>query len=155
MLPSTFILLDTLPLNPNGKVNRHALPELGNARPELSSPFAAPTNSTEEQLTTAWAEILSLDQVGIHDNFFDLGGHSLTATRVVSQVMKQFQLEIPLQSLFQSPTVAEMAAVIMEHQTKKLGEKDLERILAELESMSEEEAQRLLAAERRLRNSED
>ena len=78
-----------------------------------------------------------MDRVGIHDNFFDLGGHSLTATRVVSQVIKQFQVEVPLQLLFQSPTVAEMAAVIMEHQAKKLGEKDIERILAELESMSD------------------
>ena len=80
--------------------------------------------------------------VGIHDNFFDLGGHSLAATRVVSQVIQRFQLELPIQSLFQSPTVAEMTAVIMEHQAKKLGEKDLERILAELESMSDEEAQK-------------
>jgi len=71
--------------------------------------------------------------------------------RVVSQVIKTFQLEIPLQSLFRSPTVAEMAAVIMEHQAKKLGQEELDRILAELESLSDEEAQRLLynAAERR------
>jgi acyl carrier protein len=88
---------------------------------------------------------LSLDQVGIHDNFFDLGGHSLTATRVVSRVIRTFQVEVPLQALFAAPTVAEMAAVITQYQAKKLGEQDLNRILAELESLSEDEATKLLA----------
>ena len=73
-----------------------------------------------------------------------LGGHSLTATRVVSRVLKKFQLEIPLQSLFQSPTVAEMAAVITQHQGKQLGQEELDRIVTELESMSEEQAKQLL-----------
>ncbi len=147
MVPSDLVFLDALPLTPNGKVDRRSLPDPGKSRPDLDTQFVAPRTSVEKKLAQIWAEVLSLDQVGIHDNFFDLGGHSLAATRVVSQVMKQFQLEIPLQSLFQSPTVAKIAAVIMEHQTKKLGEKDLERILAELESMSEEEAQKSIAKE--------
>ena len=92
--------------------------------------------------------VLEVGPVGIHDNFFDLGGHSLAATRVVSQVIEQFQLEIPLQALFQSPTVAEMASVIVEHQYKKLGKIDLENILNELESLSEEEAKRLVSEDR-------
>jgi hypothetical protein len=83
--------------------------------------------------------------VGIYDNFFELGGHSLAATRVVSQVLKTFQLEVPLQSLFQSPTVAKMALVITEHEGKKLDGNELNRILTELESLSDEEAQRLVA----------
>jgi len=81
----------------------------------------------------------------MHDNFFDLRGHSLAATQVVSQVIKQFQLEIPLRSLFQSPTVAEMAAVIVENQAKRLGEQDLNAILSQLESLSDEDARRVLA----------
>jgi hypothetical protein len=85
--------------------------------------------------------------VGIYDNFFELGGHSLAATRVVSQVLKTFQLELPLQSLFQSPTVAEMALVITEHEGKKLDGNELNRILTELESLSDEEAQRLVATQ--------
>ena len=136
-----------LPRTPNGKIDRRALPDPGQSRPELDTPYVTAMTPVEEQLATIWAEILSLDQVGIHDNFFDLGGHSLAATQVVSQVIKEFQLELPLQALFHSPTVTEMAAVIMEHQAKKLGEKDLERILAELESMSEEEAQTSMAKE--------
>jgi len=144
MIPSVFIKLEALPLMPNGKVDRRALPYPGTSRPKLDTPYVSARTSVEEQLAQIWARVLSLDEVGIHDNFFDLGGHSLAATRVVSQVMKQFQLEIPLQSLFQAPTIAEMANVITEHQGKKLGERELDHILAELETLSEEEAQRLL-----------
>jgi acyl carrier protein len=145
MIPSRFILLESLPLTPNGKVDRRALPDPGKSRPELETLFVAPRTSLEKELAQIWAEVLSLDAIGIHDNFFDLGGHSLAATRVVSQVIKQFRLELPLQSLFQSPTVGEMAVVITENQTKKLDETDMHRILAELESLSDEEAKERLA----------
>ena len=141
MIPSAFVTLDALPLTPNGKVDRLALPEPRKSRPELGTPFVTPSTPVEEDLSRIWSEVLSLDQVGIRDNFFDLGGHSLAAARVVSQVIKQFQLELPLQSLFQSPTVAEMAVIITETQAKKLSEEDLTRVLAELESLSDEQAQ--------------
>jgi acyl carrier protein len=88
--------------------------------------------------------VLSVDQVGLHDNFFDLGGHSLAATRVVAQVIKKYQLEIPLQALFQSPTVAQMAAVITENQANTLDEQELDRILTQLESLSDEQAEQCL-----------
>ena len=145
MIPSALIILDKLPLTPTGKVDRRALPEPSDSRPELDTPYAAPRTGIEENLAAIWADVLSLAQVGIHDGFFDLGGHSLAATRVVSQVIKQFQLELPLQSLFESTTVATMAAVITEHQGKKVGEKELDRILTELESLTDEEARRLVA----------
>jgi len=144
MVPSAFVMLDTIPLTPNGKLDRKALPEPDKLRPQLDTWYAAPRSPTEEQLAGIWSQVLSLDRVGVHDNFFDLGGHSLAATRVVSRVIKQFQLEVPLQSLFQSPTVAEMAAVIAEHQGKKLDKKELNRILTEMESLSEAEASRLV-----------
>jgi amino acid adenylation domain-containing protein len=142
MVPSAFVFLETLPLT-NGKLDRKALPKADERRPELSQPYVAPRNEVERMLAEIWAEILSLDRVGVHDNFFDLGGHSLAATRVVSQVIKQFRLELPLQSLFQSPTVGEMAAVIDERQKNRLTEEELERILTELETMSEDEAKKL------------
>jgi hypothetical protein len=82
--------------------------------------------------------------IGIHDNFFDLGGHSLSASRVVSRVFKQYQLEIPLRSLFQSPTIAEMVAVITEHQGKMSDESRLATILDELASLSDTEARCLV-----------
>jgi len=145
MIPSMFVMLEAIPLTANGKIDRRALPDPGNSRPVLKTAFVPPRTPVEKELARIWAEVLSIDKIGIHDNFFDLGGHSLAATRVISQVIKNFQLEIPLQVLFQAPTVAEMAVVITEHQGKKLAEKELNRILTDLELLSEEEAQRLLA----------
>ena len=94
-----------------------------------------------------WTEVLALNLVGIHDNFLELGGHSLAATRVVSKVIKTFQVEIPLTSLFEAPTVAEMAVVIAQNQANKAGQEELSPILTELEALSNEEARCLLAQE--------
>jgi non-ribosomal peptide synthetase component F len=143
-IPSVFVALDAMPLTPSGKIDRRALPDPGNSRPELDMPFVMPTTPIEKQLARIWAQILSLDQVGAQDNFFELGGHSLAATRVVTEVIRQFRLDLPLHSLFEAPTVARMALVIMEHQAKKLDDKLLERILADLEALSEDEARRAL-----------
>ena len=145
MIPSVFVFLDKFPLLSTGKIDRRALPEPGGARPEMNAPYISPRSSIEEDLARIWAQVLSLDQVGIFDNFFELGGHSLAATQVVSHVIQTFQLELPLQSLFQAPTVAEMAVVITEHQGKKLDETEMAIILTELESISEEKATQLLA----------
>ena len=124
MIPSDFVFLESLPVTSNGKVDRRALPAPGNARPELDMTYVIPQSDIEEQLARIWEEVLDVRPIGIHDNFFDLGGHSLSATRLVSQIIKHFQLEIPLQSLLQSPTVAKMAAAITEHQERKLKDKD-------------------------------
>ena len=143
MIPSAFMFLESLPLI-NGKLDHKALPKPANKRPEMKQPYVAPRSQPERKLGQIWEEVLDVRPIGMHDDFFALGGHSLAATQVVSQIIKQFQLELPLQSLFQSPTVAEMATVIAEHQGKKLGREELERILTEIESISDEEAQRLL-----------
>jgi amino acid adenylation domain-containing protein len=145
MVPSAFIILDTLPLLPNGKLDRQRLPYPDSSRPNLDTPFIVPETSVEQALAKIWAEVLNVNHVGAHDNFFDLGGHSLAATRIVSRVIKHFQVDLPLQSLFQSPTVAEMATVIAEHQGKKLDQKELRDILVKLESLTEEEAERVLS----------
>jgi acyl carrier protein len=145
MIPSAWMFMDAFPVAPNGKVDRQGLPPPSAARPELDTAFVAPRTPLESRLAQIWSEVLSIDPVGVHDNFLDLGGHSLAATRVVSQVLKQFQMEMPLQLLFQSPTVAEMAAVITEQQAKKLGRGEVDRILAELESLSDVELQRLVS----------
>jgi amino acid adenylation domain-containing protein len=147
MIPSAFVVLDRLPLLPNGKIDRRALPDPSGRRPMLDSPFAAPGNSIEQDVADIWAHVLSLEEVGIHDDFFELGGHSLAATRVVSQVIKRFRLEIPLSSLFQSPTIAEMARVIANYEGQKLKDHDLDRLLTELESLTDEQAQHSLNAE--------
>lgn len=141
MIPALFVTLDRLPLLSTGKVDRPALPEPGKSRPEMDSPYAPPGTRREEEVAKIWGQVLWLDRIGIHDNFFDLGGDSLAATKILSQIFKQFQIEIPLRALFESPTVAAMAAAIDEHRGKELDERDLERILTELESLSHEEAQ--------------
>jgi amino acid adenylation domain-containing protein len=141
MIPSTFLFLEALPLTDTLKVDRKALPKPNGLRPEISAPYTAARNSTEEALVKIWAEMLNLDQVGVHDNFFDLGGHSLTATRVISRVVKTFPLDLPVKALFDSPTVAEMAEIIARHQDNKSSNTDLQKILNELESLSDEEAQ--------------
>ena len=144
MIPSVFVSLDALPVIGIGKVNRQALPEPEQCRASLDSKYAMPRSPVEEVLVRIWADLLSLDRVGINDNFFDLGGDSLTATQVVMLVIKHFQLEIPLRYVFESPTVSEMAAVITQYQGKQLSKEDLESILVELESLQDEDAQRLL-----------
>jgi acyl carrier protein len=139
MIPSVFVFLDALPLMSTGKVDRHLLPNPGKSRPDLQVAYVPPRSIVEAILSRIWTEVLSLDAVGVYDNFFDLGGHSLAAMQVVSRILKNFQLEIPLQSLFQSPTVSAMAAIITK-QANKLDERDLESVLTALESMSDEEA---------------
>jgi acyl carrier protein len=106
-----------------------------------------PTTEVEGKLAAIWTDVLSLDQVGIHDNFFDLGGHSLAASRVISRTIQTFQLELPVKALFDSPTVAEMAAIITQNQAKGAGDAELAQMLREVETMTEEEAQRQLAKE--------
>ncbi|MFQ5681991.1 MAG: AMP-binding protein [Candidatus Binatia bacterium] len=147
MIPTAFVNLKRMPLTPNGKVDRRALPTLGRSRPNLNGTFVAPHTPVEVTVAGVWAEVLGLDQVGIYDNFFDLGGHSLNATQVISRVIKTFKVELPIKSLFESPTVAGMALIITENMAKKAGDEELARMLAELESISNEEAQKRLADE--------
>jgi amino acid adenylation domain-containing protein len=102
MIPSAFVVLNAMPVTPSGKLDRRALPDPGSSRPEMDTPYVSPRRPIEEELAQIWAEVLFLDRVGIHDNFLELGGHSLAAARVVSRVIKAFQVNLPLQSLFQS-----------------------------------------------------
>jgi amino acid adenylation domain-containing protein len=147
MVPSAFVFLDSLPLTPNGKVDRRALPPPNQSRPELGRAFVAPRTPTEELLVGIWAEILKLEQVGIHDNFFELGGHSLLATQVVSRVRQAFQMELPLRNLFEKPTIAELAFAITQSRGGTARAEEIDRILADIESLSDEEAQQLLSKE--------
>jgi acyl carrier protein len=112
MIPSVFILLDALPLMPNGKIDRHALPAPDQSRPDLREVFVAPRTAVEERLAGIWAELLRVERVGIHDNFFELGGHSLLVTQIISRLRDAFQVELPLPRLFELPTIAELAPVI-------------------------------------------
>jgi amino acid adenylation domain-containing protein len=112
MVPSAFVTLDKLPLMPNGKVDRNALPRVDASRLGASTGFVAPRNAIEELLAGMWAEILHVEQIGIHDNFFDLGGHSLLAVRLNSRLRSTFKTEVPLNLVFETPTVAGLSATI-------------------------------------------
>jgi len=145
MAPSAFVFLDALALTPNGKIDRRALPAPDGARPELKEAFVSPRTPAEKVIAAIWVEVLKLEQVGIHDNFFDLGGHSLLATQVVSRVSTTFQTALPLRILFEKPTIEELAAVITERQAEGAGQENLARMMIELEALSDEEAEQLLA----------
>lgn len=117
MVPSFYVFMEHLPLTPNGKVDKKQLPQ-----PEESDlnkeVFVAPRNELESKLCRLWQEVLKIDQVGIYDNFFALGGHSLLATRLVSSIREEFNIELPLRTLFESATVTELSLCI--EQTLKM-----------------------------------
>ncbi|HKS08031.1 MAG TPA: amino acid adenylation domain-containing protein [Pyrinomonadaceae bacterium] len=116
MVPASFVILDELPLLPNGKLDRRALPALKAVRPDLPQVFVAPRTSIEKSLAGVWSDLLGLPQVGIHDNFFDLGGHSLLTTQLISRVRELFKVELPLRQVFQQPTIAALAIAIEQAQ---------------------------------------
>ena len=146
MMPRAFVFLQSLPLT-NGKLDRTALPRPDHQRPNLEQTYVPPRDEFEIELVRIWTEVLGIDTVGLHDNFFDLGGHSLAASRVISRVIQTFQLELPIKALFDAPTVAEMAKVILQHQAEKAGEEKLASMLREMEAMPEDEAQKQLAGD--------
>jgi acyl carrier protein len=107
MIPSTFMVLEDLPLMPNGKLDRKALPMPDQTREDLDGNYVAPGNDVERKLAEIWQELLDIDRIGIHDNFFkDLGGHSLLATQVVSELGSALEMTIPTRSMFEHPTIA-------------------------------------------------
>ncbi|CAK0769723.1 Amino acid adenylation domain-containing protein/thioester reductase domain-containing protein [Gammaproteobacteria bacterium] len=116
MVPATFIFLDEFPLTPSGKLDRRLLPVPKLQRPVLDRPYAAPITATEEKLVEIWAGILNIQPIGRDDNFFDLGGHSLLIMQLLSQVREIFQVDLPLASLFEYPTVAQWGQVIKKQQ---------------------------------------
>ncbi|MDR9899826.1 amino acid adenylation domain-containing protein, partial [Aetokthonos hydrillicola Thurmond2011] len=112
MIPAAFVVINSLPLTPNGKVDRRALPAPNKFRASLEEDFVPPRNAVEQQLVEIATQILGLEQVGIYDNLFDLGGHSLLLTRMLFQIQKTFQIKLSLQSIFTNPTIAELAKII-------------------------------------------
>ncbi len=118
MVPSAFMALKAMPLTPNGKVDRAALACSESMRLDPGSVFAAPLSVTQKRLTEIWSEALGLEQIGIHDNFFDLGGHSLTAMRVANRLSQEFGDDFSMTVLFESPTIAELAETIENRERK-------------------------------------
>ena len=119
MVPSIFVSLESLPLTANGKLDRKALPAPNQTRSDLSETITPPRTPIEEVLASIWAEVLKLDEVGIHDNFFHLGGHSLLAIQVISRMRNNFRMDLPVRTLFEAPTIAQLAARL-EHPSKPI-----------------------------------
>jgi len=117
MVPSSFVWLETLPLNSNGKVDRHALPAPDLERPAWAKPFVAPQTSIELKLCNAWAEVLGIESIGIEDNFFDLGGNSLLAARLLAKVEALYHKKLSLNTFLQAPTIKQLASILGGSQT--------------------------------------
>jgi len=141
MVPALFEIIDALPLLPNGKINRRALPEPQSTRAETGEAFVAPRTPIEHLLATEWCDVLKLERVGIHDNFFELGGHSLLAARVVSQLRTKLAVELSMVDLFQAPTIASLAELLLPRGAQNESTDDLAALLEELANLSDEEAQ--------------
>jgi amino acid adenylation domain-containing protein len=143
MMPADFVLLDALPLTPNGKIDRLALPSPEGAGHRREDGFVAPRSPVEEVLAEIWAEVLRVNRVGAHDNFFELGGHSLLATQIVSRVQETFQTGLPLQKVFEEPTVAALAIALLDSDDGTKIERTAEMLL-KIARLSDEEAVQLL-----------
>ncbi|WP_327381583.1 non-ribosomal peptide synthetase [Streptomyces sp. NBC_01207] len=127
MVPAAFVYLDSLPLTPNGKVDRRALPAPETDRPELAAQYVAPRGEIETAVAGIWAEVLGVDQVGIHDNFFDLGGHSLLLTQVRGRLATRLDVPIPMVALFQHTSVRALALYLSERDTAPVDDTALAR----------------------------
>ncbi|HEV2656736.1 MAG TPA: phosphopantetheine-binding protein, partial [Ktedonobacteraceae bacterium] len=132
MLPATFVLVDALPLTPNGKIDREALPAPDEANTLRDGVLVAPTTATEQQLSEIVAPLLGLEQIGIDENFFLLGGHSLLGTQLIARIANTFGVDLPLRTLFEAPTIRQLSVEIEQ------------LILVKIAAMNDEEVLRLL-----------
>jgi amino acid adenylation domain-containing protein len=119
MSPGIFVALDSLPVTPNGKVDRRALSSVDELRPDLKEPYLAPRDQIEERLAMLWANVLQLKSIGVRDNFFELGGNSLLAARLFAQIANSFGKHLPLATLFLSPTIEQLANCLRDSDTSK------------------------------------
>ncbi len=158
MLPAVFVLLEHLPLSANGKLDRRALPAPDAATLAPSNPYVAARTPVEEKLAAIWAQVLHAERIGIHDNFFEAGGHSLLATQVMSRIRETFQVELPLRTLFETPTVAGLAGhlevALQAEQAAQLDQAELvEHLQQQIDEMSEYEILELLQEKRKQENN--
>jgi amino acid adenylation domain-containing protein len=145
MVPSTFVLLPSLPLTPSGKVDRRALAAMELGRPELAAVFTAPRDSLEQVLAGIWCEVLKLDRVGAHDNFFELGGDSLRSLQVVARIRATLEVDVPLRELFAAPTVAGLAGALRRDRDKGAHIDQIAEMVMSLARLSEAEVEAMLA----------
>jgi acyl carrier protein len=142
MLPSAIVRVDEFPRTPSGKVDRQALPDPD----QTVRSYIAPRTPTEEAVAAIWSNVLAIEKVSVDDDFFAIGGHSLLATQIVAQIRSDFSVDLPLHALFTSPTVATLSEQVA-RLASSVDDDATADLLAELEGLSEEDAERLLAGE--------
>jgi hypothetical protein len=148
MIPAKVVILPELPLTPTGKVDRRALPEPSLDRPDLDNRYQAPGTPIEMILTEIWSEVLDIEEVGVNDNFFDLGGNSLHAARIVSGAAGYFQLDFPLTVVMEKPTIAELAKIVA-GKIKPSIKAELVNLLSEVEGLTDQEIHPILSDKNR------
>jgi acyl carrier protein len=146
MVPSAFVALEQLPLGPSGKLDLSALPAPETERPALDHEYVAPRTANEQAIAELWHELLDVDRVGVDDDFFALGGHSLLATRIIAWIRSSLGVQLPLQALFEAPTVSGLAAAVETRRAEGETDDEVADLLDELETLSDEEAERLLGS---------
>ena len=146
MVPAAIVVLRSFPTTRNGKVDRAALPQ---AEVTKSRVIVTPQTTVEKEVAAIWSQLLRVAEISVHDDFFDLGGHSLLATKVMSRIRKVFNTDLPLRTIFDAPTIAKLAHAI--EAARHSDDADLRAALDELDSLSNEEAERLLQEEERSR----
>jgi hypothetical protein len=143
MVPGSVTFLDQLPKTPSGKVDRRVLAEREPHPPETDVKGTPPRTSLESELASIWSEVLGIPEVGIHDVFFDIGGHSLAVAQVAARVRQRLEIALPLRVLFEAPTISDLAVEVVTCQAKSVERERIEALLSELESDKDEpEAQR-------------
>jgi amino acid adenylation domain-containing protein len=148
MVPGAYVVLERMPLTENGKVDRRALPAVHGMGAVSDERYVAPRTPLEELVCASWCDVLNLHRVGIHDNFFDIGGHSLRATQVVSRIREMLDVEIPLRALFESPTVSGLTIAIVQGLAARADAGLLDVMLDEIDEMErlpQDKVQRILA----------
>jgi amino acid adenylation domain-containing protein len=134
MVPSVFAVMERLPVGATGKVDRYRLPEVESTRSLSEESFVAPRNVVEEELASIWAQLLRQERVGVQDNFFSMGGHSLLVVQVATRIRESLGIDVPIQRLFELPTVAELAVEVIQRHVELTDSSELARLLEEMES---------------------
>jgi acyl carrier protein len=151
MLPSAYVILESIPKTLSGKVDRKALNSLAivdEAQPVVGNTYVAPRSPVEEELARIWSEVLGVEKIGVFDNFFELGGHSLLATQLISRIRETYHVDLALKKLFESPTIDTISQVIthdlVDDMQKSETDNEIQQILAEIDSLSDDEILKML-----------
>jgi acyl carrier protein len=147
MVPFAFVVLDELPLTAHGKIDRNALQAPGAARLEVETTYEPPRSAVERVLADIWRQVLSVERVGLRDNFFDMGGHSLVAMQMVSRVREEFAIDLPIAAVFSAPTVAGLAESMHQNGANRDTLERTAEVILSTANLSDDELEALVASE--------